>query len=221
MRIWIYILFMIMFFESRWIWGIIEYLLQWVKKDSGASALCFDDMSQRGAFILRVICATVIYGLIEVILYYNPEMIYKAVVGISLIGHIAVRLIQAIKDKEYRNIEYNKALNSIGRVECLIESLKDSVEQLSSISNNKNRIHRLKSMIVVLNEIRSTLIYNNSLADLGTVTGVSQQLGGNNDKCVRELVTEMDKLNALAELSNNQLNSMYKALMMEAVEIKS
>lgn len=190
----------------------ILYLLGFIKKDTRCKKIVLlgEEVSVKSACVIDVVVAGVIFvlfklftnGIDNVIITYTTT---ENTLGIALFfTTIVVRILMAIKDKAYKNRGYNRILDSIDKIDILIGGISSAREFIND-TNKRDRLYNLYKLAIKLKE---ELVYQKSLCDLYTVTNVSKCIGNSNAE-IAELVTEIDKMNALNELSRKEIESLY------------
>lgn len=209
--------------EAKYICNVLFYVLGFTKRDKKVCRLMMLSDYVEGS--------TSFY--IDIAMCIGMYLTYKFMIGVANIDKIGVseiavltfyvavilsvivRFIQAIKDKIYKNRQYNKISETIDKVDILINSIRICRDELGNLNDrNRGKFQVLCNLHETLQKIRDELVYNKSISGLYTVVSISDELNkhNTNSENISALIKEVDKLNAYNELSNKQLKSLYETL---------
>lgn len=209
--------------EANYICNVLFYILGFTKRDKEVRKWVGmgDYVSGSTAFYADIATCIGIYLIYKFMLgVANIDKIEISELAIltfyvAIILAVIIRFIQAIKDKMYKNRQYNKISDTIDKIDVLILSLRVGRDELGSINDkNRGKFQIIYDLNETLQKIREELVYNKSISGLYTVVSISDELNkhNTNSENISALIREVDKLNAYNELSNSQLKSLYETL---------
>lgn len=209
--------------EANYICNVLFYILGFTKRDKKVHKWIGmgDCVSGSTAFYSDVATCIGIYLTYKFMLcVVNMDKIEVSKLAIltfyvAVILSVIVRFMQAIKDKMYKNRQYNKISETIDKIDVLISSIRVGRDELGNMNDkNKGKFQVLYNLYETLQKIRDELVYNKSISGLYTVVSISDELNkhNTNSENIAALIREVDKLNAYNELSNKQLKSLYETL---------
>lgn len=209
--------------EAKYICNVIFYVLGFTKRDKkvcrwlglgeyveGSTSFYIDIAMCIGMYLIY----TFMLHVANVDKIEIPEITILTFY-MAVILSVIVRFIQAIKDKMYKNRQYNKISETIDKIDVLVDSIRVGRNEFESINDkNKGKSQVLYDLHETLQKIRAELVYNKSISGLYTVVNISNELNkcNANSENISALIREVDKLNAYNELSNSQLKSLYETL---------